>query len=34
MSKYLIDEIERTSNIVVEPHTQVLEAVGEERLEG
>jgi thioredoxin reductase (NADPH) len=25
MSKYLIDEIERTSNIVVEPNTQVLE---------
>ena len=34
MSKYLIDEIEHTSNIVVEPRTQVLEAVGEERLEG
>jgi thioredoxin reductase (NADPH) len=33
MSKYLIDEIERTSNIVVEPHTQVLEAVGADRLE-
>jgi thioredoxin reductase (NADPH) len=33
MSKYLIDEIARTSNIVVEPHTQVLEVVGEERLE-
>ena len=33
MSKYLIDEIERTSNIVVEPRTQVLEAFGEERLE-
>jgi thioredoxin reductase (NADPH) len=33
MSKYLIDEIERTSNIVVEPYTQVLEAIGEERLE-
>ena len=33
MSKYLIDEIERTSNIVVAPHTQVLEAMGEERLE-
>lgn len=33
MSKYLIDEIERTSNIVVEPRTQVLEAVGAERLE-
>jgi thioredoxin reductase (NADPH) len=30
MSKYLIDEIERTSNIVVEPRTQVLEAVGRE----
>ena len=34
MSKYLIDEIERTSNIEVEAHTQVLEALGEERLEG
>jgi thioredoxin reductase (NADPH) len=33
MSKYLIDEIERTSNIVLEPKTQVLEAIGEERLE-
>ncbi len=33
MSKYLIDEIERTSNIGVEPGTQVLEAMGEERLE-
>src|SRR5208282_4688879 len=33
MSKYLIDEIERTSNIVLESKTQVLEAAGEERLE-
>jgi thioredoxin reductase (NADPH) len=33
MSKYLIDEIERTSNIVLEPKTQVVEAIGEERLE-
>ena len=33
MSKYLIDEIERTSNIVLEPRTEVLEAFGEERLE-
>jgi thioredoxin reductase (NADPH) len=33
MSKYLIDEIERTSNIVLEPRTQVLEALGNERLE-
>jgi len=33
MSKYLIDEIERTSNVVLEPGTQVLEAYGEERLE-
>ncbi|MGH9589607.1 MAG: FAD-dependent oxidoreductase [Terracidiphilus sp.] len=32
MSKYLIDEIYHTSNIVVEACTQVLEAVGEERL--
>jgi len=30
MSKYLIDEIERTSNIVVVPRTQVLEAMGPE----
>ena len=30
MSKYLIDEIEHTSNIVVEPRTQVLEAIGRE----
>ena len=30
MSKYLIDEIERTSNIVVVPRTQVLEAIGPE----
>ncbi|MGD0735449.1 MAG: FAD-dependent oxidoreductase [Terracidiphilus sp.] len=34
MSKYLIDEIERTSNIELESKTQVLEAIGEERLEG
>jgi thioredoxin reductase (NADPH) len=33
MSKYLIDEIERTSNIVLESRTQVVEAFGEERLE-
>ena len=33
MSKYLIDEIERTSNIVVETGTEVVEAKGEERLE-
>src|ERR1039457_5488170 len=33
MSKYLIDEIERTSNIVVEPKTQVVAAEGEEHLE-
>jgi len=33
MSKYLIDEIERTSNIVVETETQVMAAEGEERLE-
>jgi thioredoxin reductase (NADPH) len=33
MSKYLIDEIGRTSNIVLEAHTQVIEAFGEERLE-
>src|ERR1700691_2444697 len=33
MSKYLIDEIERTSNIVLEPETRVVEAMGNERLE-
>lgn len=33
MSKYLIDEIERTSNIVLEAKTQVVEAEGDERLE-
>lgn len=33
MSKYLIDEIERTSNIVLKPKTQVLSVEGEERLE-
>lgn len=33
MSKYLIDEIAHTSNIVVEARTQVLEAIGGERLE-
>jgi thioredoxin reductase (NADPH) len=33
MSKYLIDEIERTSNIEVETGTQVIAAEGEERLE-
>ena len=33
MSKYLIDEIERTSNIVVDTETQVIAAEGEERLE-
>ena len=32
MSKYLIDEIERTSNIVVEPNTQVLAAEGDDHL--
>ncbi|HEY6845199.1 MAG TPA: FAD-dependent oxidoreductase [Terracidiphilus sp.] len=33
MSKYLIDEIARTSNIVLEAQTQVVEAFGEEHLE-
>jgi thioredoxin reductase (NADPH) len=33
MSKYLIDEIEHTSNIVVEPDTQVLSAEGSDHLE-
>jgi thioredoxin reductase (NADPH) len=33
MSKYLIDEISRTSNIAIEARTQVLEAFGNERLE-
>jgi thioredoxin reductase (NADPH) len=34
MSKYLIDEIAKTSNIVLETNIQVMEAFGEERLEG
>jgi thioredoxin reductase (NADPH) len=33
MSKYLIDEIARTSNIELQAFTQVVEAFGEERLE-
>jgi thioredoxin reductase (NADPH) len=33
MSKYLIDEIGRTSNIVLMPNTQVVEALGDEHLE-
>ncbi len=33
MSKYLIDEISNTSNIVVEARTQVIEAFGDERLD-
>jgi thioredoxin reductase (NADPH) len=33
MSKYLIDEIDRTSNVVVKPGTQVLEAIGDDHLE-
>jgi thioredoxin reductase (NADPH) len=33
MSKYLIDEISRTSNIEIEARTQVVEATGNERLE-
>jgi thioredoxin reductase (NADPH) len=33
MSKYLIDEISRTSNIQIEAGTQVVEAIGNERLE-
>ena len=33
MSKYLIDEIERTSNIVLEAHTEVVEAEGTDRLD-
>jgi thioredoxin reductase (NADPH) len=33
MSKYLIDEIERTSNIVVEPNTQVMGVEGDRHLE-
>ena len=33
MSKYLIDQIAGTSNIVVETHTEVLEACGVDRLE-
>lgn len=33
MSKYLIDEIETTPNIVLKPHSQIAEAYGEEHLE-
>ena len=33
MSKYLIDEIESTSNIVLGPKTHLIEAQGEQRLE-
>lgn len=33
MSHYLIEAISATSNILVQPHTQVIEAHGEERLE-
>jgi thioredoxin reductase (NADPH) len=33
MSKYLIDQIAQTSNITVETRTQVIEAMGESRLE-
>jgi thioredoxin reductase (NADPH) len=33
MSKYLIDEISRTSNITVETGAQVVEAIGDDRLE-
>jgi thioredoxin reductase (NADPH) len=33
MSKYLIDEIGRSSNIVLEPFTQIVEVFGEDRLE-
>lgn len=33
MSKYLIDEIQRTSNIIVQSHTQVVEASGSNHLE-
>jgi len=33
MSKYLIDEIANTSNIVLAPHTQVVEVQGEKRLQ-
>ncbi len=32
MSKYLIDEIVRTSNIVIEARTQIIEATGDEHL--
>ena len=33
MSQYLIDQINNTPNIQVEPHTQVVEVHGQERLE-
>ena len=34
MSKYLIDEIERTSNVVIQTRTQIVEAGGGDHLEG
>ncbi|WP_058189797.1 FAD-dependent oxidoreductase [Terracidiphilus gabretensis] len=33
MSRYLIDEIERTPNIILKPHTQVVEVIGTDHLE-
>ena len=33
MSRYLIDEIERTPNIILKPHTQVVEVIGNDHLE-
>lgn len=33
MSSYLVEQIAGTENIVVEPHSQVVEALGEEKLE-
>jgi thioredoxin reductase (NADPH) len=34
MSRYLVDQVERTPNIVLSPRTEVRELVGEDRLEG
>jgi thioredoxin reductase (NADPH) len=34
MSRYLVDQVERTPNIVLSPRTEVRELLGEDRLEG
>ena len=34
MSRYLVDQVERTPNIALSPRTEVRELLGEDRLEG